>query len=31
VGNSSEEFAAQIAEDLNDWAKLIKSAQIKLD
>ena len=31
VANSPEEFAAQINEDLNEWAKLIKSAQIKLD
>jgi tripartite-type tricarboxylate transporter receptor subunit TctC len=31
VANSSEEFAAQINEDLTEWAKLIKSAQIKLD
>ncbi len=31
VANSPEEFATQINEDLNEWAKLIKSAQIKLD
>jgi tripartite-type tricarboxylate transporter receptor subunit TctC len=31
VGNSPEEFAAQISEDLGEWAKLIKSAQIKVD
>ena len=31
VANSSEDFAMRINEDLNEWAKLIKSAQIKLD
>ena len=31
VANTPEEFAAQINEDLNEWAKLLKSAQIKLD
>ncbi len=31
VGNTPEEFATQISEDMNEWAKLIKSAQIKLD
>ncbi len=31
VANTPEEFATQISEDLNEWAKLIKSAQIKLD
>ncbi|MDO9277875.1 MAG: tripartite tricarboxylate transporter substrate binding protein [Polaromonas sp.] len=31
VADSSEEFAMRISEDLNEWAKLIKSAQIKLD
>ncbi len=31
VANSSEDFAMRINEDLSEWAKLIKSAQIKLD
>jgi tripartite-type tricarboxylate transporter receptor subunit TctC len=31
VADSSEGFAMRISEDLNEWAKLIKSAQIKLD
>ena len=31
VGNSPEEFAAQISEDLREWHKIIQSAQIKLD
>ena len=31
VANSSEDYAMRINEDLNEWAKLIKSAQIKLD
>jgi len=31
VANSSEDFAMRINEDLNEWAKLIKLAQIKLD
>lgn len=31
VGNSPEEFAAQISDDLREWHKLIQSARIKLD
>jgi tripartite-type tricarboxylate transporter receptor subunit TctC len=31
VANTPEEFATQISEDLVEWSKLIKSAQIKLD
>ena len=31
VSNSPEEFAAQIADDLREWSKLIQSARIKLD
>jgi tripartite-type tricarboxylate transporter receptor subunit TctC len=31
VANSPEEFGAQVSADLNVWAKLIKSVNIKLD
>ena len=31
VGNTPEEFAAQISTDLNSWAKLMKSVNIKLE
>jgi tripartite-type tricarboxylate transporter receptor subunit TctC len=31
VANSPEEFGAQVSTDLNVWAKLIKSVNIKLD
>ncbi|PIT80726.1 hypothetical protein B9Z39_09620 [Limnohabitans sp. JirII-29] len=31
VANTPEEFATQISEDLVEWSKLIKSANIKLD
>jgi hypothetical protein len=31
VANSPEEFSAQVSTDLNVWAKLIKSVNIKLD
>jgi len=31
VANTPEEFATQVATDLNAWGKLIKSVNIKLD
>jgi len=31
VGGSPEDFAAQIATDLKDWAQLLKSINLKMD
>ena len=31
VGGSPEDFAAQIASDLKDWAQLLKSINLKMD